>query len=325
MHDAAAAAEVAAATLDPREEHFRIPGPHPGLRLFLRYLPPTAPVEGPPKIVLYVHGGTFPSALSFAHRLDGESWRDTLCAAGFHTWGLDFHGFGALSDAYPEMAGPAEAHPPLGRTASASRQLEHAVRFICAHHRVPRLSLVAHSWGTMVAGHCAGRCPELVDRMVFFGAIAQRPAQPDVAQLPAWRLISLQDQWARFTADVPPGEPPVMSRRHFEDWGERYLDADPASRTRSPAAVQTPSGAFQDIFDAWAGRLAYDPALIRAPVALVRGTWDSFCTDADARWLSDALTGSPLRRDIKIARATHLMHLEENRYELYRATQAFLP
>jgi len=25
---------------------------------------------------------------------DGRSWRDELCAAGFHVWGLDFHGFG---------------------------------------------------------------------------------------------------------------------------------------------------------------------------------------------------------------------------------------
>jgi pimeloyl-ACP methyl ester carboxylesterase len=205
-----------------------------------------------------------------------------------------------------------------------SRQLEHAVRFICNHHGAARISLIAHSWGTMVAGHLAGRCPELIDRMVFFGAIAPRPFRTNPAQLPAWRVISLQEQWNRFVADVPAGEQPVLSRRYFDEWGERYLDADPASRTLSPPAVKTPSGAFQDIFDAWAGSLPYDPALIRAPVALIRGAWDSYCTDADALWLFDALTASPLRRDVKIARATHLMHLEENRYALYREAQAFL-
>jgi pimeloyl-ACP methyl ester carboxylesterase len=310
--------------LDPRERHFHIPGPIEGLRLFLRYLPPTMPAAGPKRIALYVHGGTFPSALSIAHRFDGESWRDALCAAGFHTWGLDFHGFGALSDAYPEMADSAGAHPPLGRVDSASRQLEHAIRFICNHHRTPRISLIAHSWGTMVAGHLAGRCPDLIERMVFFGAIAPRPATSPAPRLPAWRLISLQDQWDRFVADVPANEQPVLSRRHFDDWGERYLDADPVSRTRCPPAVKTPGGAFQDIYDAWAGTLPYDPGLIRAPVMLVRGAWDSFCTDADAGWLFDALTASPLRRDVKIARATHLMHLEETRYALYREAQAFL-
>jgi len=168
--------------VDPREQHFRITSPIEALRLLLRYLPPTSPAEAPQRIALYVHGGTFPSALSIAHRFDGESWRDVLCSAGFHTWGLDFHGFGALSDPYPEMVGPADAHPPLGRVDSASRQLERAVRFICNYHRTPRISLIAHSWGTMVAGHLAGRCPELIERMVFFGAIAPRPATSPAPQ-----------------------------------------------------------------------------------------------------------------------------------------------
>jgi pimeloyl-ACP methyl ester carboxylesterase len=302
--------------LDPCETTVRIPSPNRGLHLFLRHLPPadTAARRG---IVLYVHGGTFPSALSIAHRFDGRSWRDALVDAGFDVWGLDFHGFGE-SDPYPDS----DPSTPLGRTQDASRQLEHAVRFILAHHGQPRLSLVAHSWGSMVAGHLAGRCPDLIDRMVFFGPIARRdPQTDDPPKLPAWRLISLQDQWDRFTADVPPGEPPVLSRRHFADWGQAYLDSDLARRDRDPPAVRTPSGAFQDIFDAWAGQFPYNPALIQAPTAIIRGAWDSLCTDQDAAWLCAAI---PHARDIKIPRATHLMHLEENRYSLYRETEAFL-
>ena len=157
-----------------------------------------------------------------------------------------------------------------------------------------------------------------------FGPIARREPRGDRHRLPAWRLISLKDQWERFTADVPAGSDPVLARRHFDEWGERYLDTDPASRTRSPPAVKTPSGAFQDIYDAWAGDLAYDPARVHAPVAIIRGGWDGMCPDADARWLFDALSSSPDRRDIKIARATHLMHLEENRFALYRETEGFL-
>ena len=319
-------AEAARASqrLDPNEQHFRIPGPISGLRLFLRYAPPTRQANNATKVVLYVHGGTFPSALSIAHRFDGRSWRDELCAAGFHVWGVDFHGFGNLSDPYPEMDEPAELHGPLGRTESASRQLESAVRFIAEHHGIARISLIAHSWGTMVTGRFAGRSPELVDRLVFFGPIAQRVRDGAPQRLPAWRLISLKDQWDRFVADVPSGEAPVLSKGHFEDWGERYLDVDPKSRARSPVAVKTPSGAFQDIFDAWGGRLAYDPSLVRAPVAIIRGEWDSYCTDDDARWLFDALKASPVRRDVKVARATHLMHLEANRYALYREAETFL-
>jgi pimeloyl-ACP methyl ester carboxylesterase len=314
-------AMMTADKLDPREEHFHIPSHRHGRSLFLRYLPAS---DSGDRIVLYVHGGTFPSALSIAHRFDGRSWRDELCAAGFYVWALDFHGFGQLSDPYPEMAHPPEAATPLGRAEDASRQLELAARFICARHGVRRLSIIAHSWGTIVAGRFGGRCPELVDRLVFFGPIAKRQPAGERIQLPGWRLISLEDQWNRFTETVPPGEPPVLPRRHFEEWGERYLDVDPESRTRSPASVKVPSGAFQDIYDAWAGELPYDPSLVRAPVSIIRGEWDAMCTDEDARWLFDALRALPVRRDVKIGRATHLMHLEASRYALYREAEAFL-
>jgi pimeloyl-ACP methyl ester carboxylesterase len=175
-----------------------------------------------------------------------------------------------------------------------------------------------------VTGLFAGRCPELIDRLVFFGPIARREPAGERIRLPGWRLISLEDQWNRFTETVPTGEPPVLRRRDFEEWGERYLDVDPESRTRSPPAAKVPSGAFQDIYDAWSGELAYDPKLVRAPVAIIRGEWDTMCPDRDARWLFDALTASPTRRDVKIGRATHLMHLETNRRALYCETEAFL-
>jgi pimeloyl-ACP methyl ester carboxylesterase len=305
--------------LDTREEYHRIASTHAGLSLFLRHLRPKRSLD---RAVLYAHGGTFPSALSIAHRLDGRSWRDELCDAGFEVWGLDFHGFGG-SDPYPEMARPADDSAPLGRVADASRQLEAAARFVCDRHGAQRISLIAHSWGSMVAGHLAGRCPELIDRLVFFGPITWRRRTGDPARLPAWRLISLKDQWERFTESVPTNAAPVLLRRHFDAWGEAYLSIDRDARDRSPHAVKVPSGAFQDIYDAWAGDLAYDPGLVRAPTAIIRGEWDAYCTDADARWLFDALA-APNKRDIKVSRSTHLMHLEAMRYALYRESTLFL-
>ena len=312
-----------AAVLDPRETHHRIAGPIEGLSLFLRHMPPSRPRSGTCRAVLYVHGGTFASALSIAHRFDGCAWRDALADVGYDVWGLDFYGFGG-SERYPEMAEPAERRPPLGGAAGASRQIEAAVRYICAHHGIADVAIVAHSWGTIAAGRFAGRCPALIDRLVFFGPIARRTKHAEAAHFGAWRLVSLADQWTRFTAEVPRGAPAVLAARHFADWGPRYLDSDPESRTRDPASVKTPSGPWHDIAQAHAGNLGYDPAAIRAPVAIIRGEWDSLTTDADARWLFDALTRSPLKRDVKIGRATHLMHLEQARHALYRETAAFL-
>jgi len=310
--------------LDPREDHYWVPSSRPGLQLFLRHLPPrTRPQRT--RAVLYVHGATFPSALSIAHRFDGHSWRDALCEAGFDVWGFDFLGFGA-SDRYPEMDQPPQANPPLCGAEDASAQVEAAVRFILERHGLRRLSLITHSWASMPAARFAGRHPALVERLVLFGPIARRPPRryerPPAS--PAWRVVTLADQWARFVEDVPAGEDAVLSRTHFAEWGERYLDSDPGSRSRAPAGVKIPSGPFADILRAWHGELAYDPALVRAPVAIIRGEWDGLMPDEDARWLFDAFKSSPRKRDIKISRATHLMHLETMRHALYDESIAFL-
>jgi pimeloyl-ACP methyl ester carboxylesterase len=311
--------------LDPREEHFLIPGPHPGLQLFMRCLPAARPADGERRPVLYVHGATFPSALSIAHRFDGHSWRDALNEAGFDVWALDFYGFGH-SDRYPEMEEPPEKHSPLCNAEDAGDQVEAGARFVLEHSGVARLSFVSHSWGSMPTGRFAGKHPAMVDRLVLLGPIARRsPRRYETAPAgSAWRIITVEDQWKRFVEDVPASEPPVFSRQHFDEWGERYLDSETGSRTRHPAGVKVPSGPFYDILRAWHGELGYDPGLVQAPVAMIRGEWDGLIPDEDARWLFGALKASPVKRDIKISRGTHLMHLELMRAALYRETNTFL-
>jgi pimeloyl-ACP methyl ester carboxylesterase len=312
--------------LDPNERHFWFPGPRDGLPLFLRLLPAMRSGVKPRGAVIYVHGATFPSALSIAHRFDGRSWRDALCDAGFDVWALDFYGFGG-SGRYPEMDRPAADNPPLCVAEDAAKQLEAAIRFILGHQGIEQISLISHSWGSMPAGLFAGAHPALVDRLVLFAPIAQRAPPREkmpASSFPAWRIVTLQDQWNRFVEDVPAHEPQVLSRIHFDEWGQRYLDSDYESRTRAPAGVKMPAGPFSEIIKAWHGQLAYDPARVRAPVAIIRGEWDSLMRDADARWLFEAFTGSPIKRDIKIGRGTHLMHLEAMRLALWQESIGFL-
>lgn len=314
-----------ATKLDPREEHFRIPGPREGAQLFLRYLPTQHTGYTPRRAVLYVHGATFPSALSIAHRFDGRSWRDALGEAGFDVWGLDFYGFGH-SDRYPEMDLPAAESPPLCVAGDAATQVEAAVRFILGHQNIAKIALISHSWGSMPACSFAGQHPALVDRIVMFAPIARRNPrryeQPPT--FPAWRIVTVEDQWNRFVEDVPSHEAPVLSRTHFEEWGQRYLDSDPHARTRDPFGVKTPLGPFSEIIKAWHGQLAYDPAKVLAPTAIIRGEWDGLIPDEDARWLFDALSRAPVKRDIKISRGTHLTHLETMRLAVWRESINFL-
>ena len=276
----------AAKKLGPREQHFRIPGPIEGLSLFLRLLPAeTTALSHSRRAVLYVHGATFPSALSIAYRFDGRSWRDSLCDAGFDVWGLDFYGFGH-SDRYPQMGEPPADNAPLCVAEDAAKQLEAAVRFVLDYHTLDKISLISHSWGSPV-GRFASEHSALVDRVVLFAPIARRKARryETPGRFPAWRIVTLEDQWNRFVEDVPRNEPPVLSRSHFEDWGNQYLDSDPESRSRNPAGVKTPLGPFSEIIKAWHGQLAYDPALVRSPVAIIRGEWDGLMLDEDAQAL----------------------------------------
>lgn len=316
--------QARAQKLDPQDEHYWIDSPHRGLSLFLRYLPAKG-TNARVRPVLYVHGATFPSGLSIAHRFDGYSWRDALCEAGFDVWGFDFLGYG-YSDRYPQMHQPPDANAPLCRTGEACAQLEAIVRFILQHHSVQSLSIISHSWGALPTCRVAGEHPTQIDRLVLFAPIARRRPrryeQPPPA--PAWRNVTLEEQWARFVEDVPSHEPPVLSRRHFAEWGERYLDTDPDSRTRDPAGVKIPTGPVNDILHAWHGDYPCDPAQVQAPVAIIRGEWDGLIPDEDARWLFDALSSSPEKRDVKISRGTHLMHLETMRHALYRESIAFL-
>lgn len=272
---------------------------------------------------LYVHGATFPSALSLFFRFDGRSWADALTAAGFDAWGFDFAGYGD-SERYLAMHQPADAAPPLGRVDAAERQLAsvlHAVRRL-AGEQLP-LHLIAHSWGTLVALRCASTFADTLASLTLFGPVAQRDGPSEPVSSPAWRTLTIWEQYRRFIADVPRGEPNVLLDRHIDAWASAYLATDPASASRYPPAVQVPAGPMADIGALWSGEPLVDASRVRAPTLLVRGEWDSVCDDRDAAHLVRSMSGTSVR-DRVIAKGTHLMHLETSRIDLHRVVNEFL-
>lgn len=278
------------------------------------------PREGRP--VLYIHGATFPAALSVGYRFGDRSWMDDLAAHGFDVWALDFAGYGG-SERYPEMSGSADG-APLGRAAQAAGQIGRAMAHILDQTAKPRVSIIAHSWGTMPAGFYATTHPERIAHLCLFGPVAERDGRRETSgPLLRWRLLTVAQQHARFIEDVPRDHPPVLIEPELHLWGPAYLGTDGEAALRDPAAVKIPYGPVADIADAWSGCLPWRPQDVRAPALVVRGEWDSVTTDADAAWLLSRL-GHPARRDAKIARGTHLMHLEHSREGLFHAVREFL-
>ena len=295
-----------------------VPG-EPALRL---YHADDEPPADPRRVVLFIHGTTFPASLASAYRFnDGSSWMNVTEAAGFDAWALDFAGYGG-SERYAEMNQAAGGAPPLGRAPHAAEQIARAVEHISRQTRVEKLSLVAHSWGTLPAARYACAHPARVERLVLFGPITRREVVGHLQASPAFQDVTLEEQHQRFVESVPEGHPQVLE--DFERWGREYLATDKEAVTREPPAVRIPGGPLADIMSCWAGYFAYDPAGVRAPVLVVRGEWDNLCTDADAAWLTARLTSAPDVGDIVIDRATHLMHLETARHDLYAATSEFL-
>ena len=268
---------------------------------------------GPGPSVLYVHGATFPSGLSVAYRIDGRSWMDDLRARGFDVWAFDFAGFGG-SDRRPGV-----------KQQDAATQIERVAKHALKISGHQRLSILAHSWGTIPAGAFASRRPDLVERLVLFGPVGHRngPAEEETAEnlVP----VSIEDQWNSFQSGLPAGQASLIARPLFEIWARAYLASDPESGARTPPVVIVPAGPQRDIAAAWSGHFPYDPAGVRAPTLLVHGEWDAITRPADAVWLGKALTGVPGgARDVTLPRGGHRMHLEENRQSLFDAAGAFL-
>jgi len=295
-----------------------------GLRVALhRYQPTGRSLKVALPAVLFLHGSTFPTALSSGYAFrDGSSWMKHLSDAGFDVWGLDFIGYGD-SDRYPEMLQRRRHGRPLGRVPDAVAQAAAAVASMRAAG-IGRVSIVAHSWGTMVAGRFAQDHPDLIERLVLFGAISPRGEAASNTPTVAYKEVTIQQQLKRFAGQVPEGEAGVLVEPRLGAWGSSYLATDPDSQDRDPPAVRVPYGPIVDALAAWSGRLAFEPAKILVPTLLIRAEWDPVTTAADAEWLFGALVAVPEKRSVVIGRGTHILQLERGRFELYDEVAAFL-
>lgn len=305
-----------AAFTPPAEQTEMLPATATQPKLFLRHLPGTGPS------VLYIHGATFPSGSSIFWRIDGRSWADDLASRGFDVWGFDLAGYGRSGRPAAMLQ---TSGAPVGRHDEVVPQIERVVRHILAARDRTQLVLLAHSWGTIPAGAFAAEHPELVQRLVLFGAIAERQGtRGDAAGVPSL-LVSEQDQWNAFQGGLPDGAPSPIARAIFEPWVRDYLASDPDSFSRVPEAVRVPSGPGADIDAAWTGRFPYDPSRVRVPTLLVSGAWDPVSNQTDLAWLAAHLSNVPGgARIVTLPRGAHRLHLENERQGLFDAVGTYL-
>ncbi len=111
-------------------ESYLIPSGDAGIDLYVRNKRPLGMTNfSPEKILLYVHGATYPSETAFDLPIEGASMMDLIAARGYDVYLVDVRGYGG-STRPPEMNAPPEASAPVVGTDVAVRDFGTAVDHI---------------------------------------------------------------------------------------------------------------------------------------------------------------------------------------------------
>jgi alpha-beta hydrolase superfamily lysophospholipase len=111
-------------------ETFFIEATDPGIKLHVRNKHLSDKKAFPPdKIVLFVHGATYPSETAFDIALPGGSWMDYVAERGYDAYLVDIRGYGR-STRPASMDAPPDQNPAFATTSEAIKDVGAAVNFI---------------------------------------------------------------------------------------------------------------------------------------------------------------------------------------------------
>jgi pimeloyl-ACP methyl ester carboxylesterase len=307
-------------------EDLRIPSDTPGIELFLRNKHPKDRAPSAGRVLLYVHGATYPSETAFDLKLDGMSWMDYIAAQGWDVWLVDLRGYGR-STRPPEMGRPAKDNAPLVTTDVAVRDVGAAVDYILARRGISKLSLLGWSWGTSIMGAYAAANNDKVDRLVLYAPLWLRNTPLLIGgdgPLGAYRTVNRESAKKRWMTGVPEDKQAgLIPAGWFEAWADATWATDPDSK--ASGLLRAPNGVIRDVRDYWAsGKTYYDAADIRVPTLLVKAEWDQDTPAYMAQALFPLLKNAPVKRYVEIGEGTHTVIMEKNRMQLFREVQLFL-
>ncbi len=307
-------------------ENITIPSDTPGIQLYVRNKRPKELTVSPDRILLYVHGATYPSETAFDLQLDDMSWMDFIAAHGWDVYLVDLRGYG-LSTRPPEMNRPAQDNPPIVTTDVAVRDVASAVEFIRKRRGVAKINLLGWSWGTSIMGAYAAANNEKVNKLVLYAPLWLRNTPSLIGgdgPLGAYRTVIRENARKRWLTGVPEDkQADLIPSGWFEAWADATWATDPNSR--EAGLLRAPNGVIQDLRNYWmAGKPYYDPANIRAPTLLIKAEWDQDTPAYMSQALFPLLKNAPAKRYVEIGEGTHTVIMEKNRLQLFREVQLFL-
>lgn len=310
-------------------EEFMVPAVDPGIQLYVRnkHAADAKRFSGD-KIVLYVHGATYPAETAFDLQLNGLSWMDYMAQRGYDVYLVDVRGYGR-STRPPEMDVAAEKNEPIVRTATAVKDVGAAVDFILKRRGVQKINLLGWSWGTSTMGWYTAQNNAKVNKLVLYAPQWLRTAAAltdSGGKLGAYRTVSRDAAKARWLTGVPEHKKAdLIPAGWYEAWADATFATDAEGAARTPPVLRAPNGVVQDGRDFWAaGKPLYDPAEIRVPTFLAHAEWDADLPSYMLYAYFDKLVNAPYKRYVQIGEGTHTVIMEKNRMQLFEAVQQFL-
>jgi pimeloyl-ACP methyl ester carboxylesterase len=281
------------------------------------------------RILLYVHGATYPSETAFDLSLNGTSWMEYIARRGYDVYLVDVRGYGR-STRPPEMERPAEDADPIVRTATAVQDVRSAVEFILRRRGAAKLDLLGWSWGTSIMGWYTAQNNERVNKLVLYAPQWLRTGGASLTdmggRLPAYRTVTREAARARWLNGVPEEKKAgLIPPGWFDAWADATFATDPIGSKHTPPDLRAPNGVVADVRDFWsADEPIYDPARIRVPTFLAHAEWDADLPSSMLTAYFERLTNAPYKRYVQIGEGTHTVMMEKNRMQLFEAVQQFL-
>lgn len=274
--------------------------------------------------VLFIHGASFPSALSSGFSMDGLSWMDNLANAGYDVYALDFLGYGK-SDRYDYMADKIKKTDRRGGGNEVAEDIDIAINYILNELSVTKVHLIGHSWGATVSGHYATLYPEKIEKLILFAPFIQRNGATDWDKTEAlYSDLTPKKRVEQMINGIPKGQDMTLATDVLAKWENEWMESDVTSTTRNPSSVRYPFAWEVDLYNCWNGNCFFDASKVKSATLLIRGEWDPTFSFEDAEKLFGQLENAPSKRYVVIDKSTHVLHLEKNRVALYNEVQLFL-
>lgn len=310
-------------------EEFMVPAVDAGVQLYVRNKHPQGVNKFPgEKILLFVHGATYPAETAFDLQLNGLSWMDYVAQHGYDVYLVDVRGY-SKSTRPPEMDQPPLDNEPVVRLETAVKDVGATVDFILKRRGVSKLNLLGWSSGASVMGWYTTQNNDKVNKLVLYAPqwLRGTAALTDPGdKLAAYRTVSRNGAKERWLTGVPKNkQADLIPPGWFEAWADATFATDPVGAKKTPQVLRAPNGVVLDGREFWSsGKPLYDPALIRVPTFIAHAEWDADLPSYMLYAYFEKLTNTPYKRYVQIGEGTHTVIMEKNRMQLFQAVQNFL-